>query len=73
MKHILGQRRSADIQLKLEIVEKFNESCRWKEERRLVTTEIHSFLRYFNSLLRSLSEDIKSMPYRLEISIMGSN
>ena len=41
---MLGQRRSADIQLKLELVERFNESYRWKEEQHLLTTEMRSFL-----------------------------
>ena len=60
---MLGQRRSADIQLKLELVEHFNESCRWKEEQHLVTTEMHSFLHFFSQLLRNLSEDVKSIIY----------
>ena len=49
-----------DIQKKLELVETFNDSRRWKEEKKLLITEMKNHLHYFSDLLRNLSEDIAS-------------
>lgn len=69
----LGQRRSVDIQKKLELVETFNESRRWKEEKNLLVTEMKNYLRYFSQLLTDLTEDIASMYKCIEILYVPHN
>ena len=55
----VGQRRSVEMQKKLEIVELYNELKRFQEERQLLIKEMKNMLNfYYNVVLPSLSKDI---------------
>ena len=55
----IGQRRSVDIQHKLEATEIFNETERYREERALLINEMNNLLRYYHrGLLPSISQSI---------------
>ena len=56
----LGQRRSVEIQKKLEAVDVFNEFKRHKEERTLLLQEMKNWLHYYHRvIIPSLSHDIQ--------------
>ncbi len=55
----IGQRRSVDIQNKLQAVEIFNETERYREERALLIGEMNNLLRfYYGVILPSISQSI---------------
>ena len=55
----VGERRSVQIQNKMQIVELFNEMKRFQEERQLLIKEMKNYLHFYcNIMLPSLSKDI---------------
>ena len=55
----VGQRRSVDIQNKLQAVEIFNETKRYREERVLLIGEMNNLLRFYHGVvLPSISQSI---------------
>ena len=56
----VGQRRSVEIQNKLDAVELYNNTMRMKEERTLLTVEMNNLLQFYHAnILPSLSQDIQ--------------
>jgi len=68
----LGQRRSVEIQRKLEAVEIHNELQRHKEERTLLLSEMQNWLQYYHRVvIPSLSHDIQGIPNISDMYIIG--
>ena len=64
----IGQRRSVEIQQKLEAVEAFNELKRHKEERSLLFREMKNWLNYYHSvIIPSLSRGIQGTYVHLSL------
>ena len=58
----VGQRRSVEIQNKLDAVELYNNTMRFKEERALLTVEMNNLLQFYHAkILPSLSKDIQGI------------
>ena len=58
----VGQRRSVDIQNKLQAVEIFNETERYREERALLLTEMNNVLKFYHEMiLPCISQSISGM------------
>ena len=58
----VGQRRSVDIQNKLQAVEIFNETERYREERALLIGEMNNLLRYYHKvILPSISQSLSGI------------
>lgn len=56
---LVGQRRSIDIQNKLQAVEIFNETERYREERALLINEMNNLLTFYHKMiLPSISQSI---------------
>ena len=58
----IGQHRSVELQKKIEAVELYNDTMRFKEERALLIVEMNSLLQFYHAnILPLLSEDIQGM------------
>ena len=58
----VGQRRSVEIQKKLDAVELYNNTMQFKEERALLMVEMNNLLQFYHAkILPSLSQDIQGI------------